>query len=136
MKTPLLAVDVIIIYDGLVVLIKRKKKPYKNFWALPGGFVEYGETVEKAAIREAKEETGLLINLRRIVGVYSDPKRDPRGHVVSVCFLAGKVGGKLKAATDASDVECFKKEEVLGLNLAFDHCKILKDGLKDFTTTH
>ena len=136
MKTPLLAVDVIIICDDdLVVLIKRKKKPYKNFWALPGGFVEYGETVEKAAIREAKEETGLLINLRRIVGVYSDPKRDPRGHVVSVCFLAEKVGGNLKAATDASDVECFKKEEVLGLNLAFDHCKILKDGLKNFTTT-
>lgn len=126
-KIPLLAVDIVIIceYES-VVLIKRKNRPYKDSWALPGGFVEYGETVESAAIREVKEETGLEVGLNGIVGVYSDPKRDPRGHVVSICFIAKKAGGNLRAATDASDVGCFSKEEILHLDLAFDHEKILK----------
>lgn len=127
-KTPLLAIDIAIICEReSVVLIKRKNRPYKDSWALPGGFVEYEETVESAAIREAKEETGLEVGLNGIAGVYSDPKRDPRGHVVSICFIAKKTGGNLRAATDASDTRCFSKEEILHLDLAFDHEKILKD---------
>lgn len=84
---------VIICKDSSIVLIKRKKDPYKDSWALPGGFVEYGETVESAILREVKEETGLEIDLCRIVGVYSDPERDPRGHTVTICYLALKTGG-------------------------------------------
>ncbi|HDI74746.1 MAG TPA: NUDIX hydrolase, partial [Thermoprotei archaeon] len=84
MKRPLLAVDTVILTeDGAIVLIKRSKDPFKGYWALPGGFVEYGETVEEAAIREAFEETGIRIELLALVGVYSDPSRDPRGHIVS-----------------------------------------------------
>jgi 8-oxo-dGTP diphosphatase len=112
------------------VLIRRKNSPYKGHWALPGGFVEYGETVEAAVIREVKEETGLEIGLNGISGVYSDPKRDPRGHTVSVCFRAHKIGGDLNADTDASEVACFSLDEVFNFDLAFDHKKILKDAFK------
>ena len=127
-KTPSLTVDAVITCENdSVILIKRKKNPYKDSWALPGGFVEYGETVESAVIREVKEETGLDVDLCKIVGVYSDPERDPRGHTVTICYLAKKTGGKLKANTDASDVQCTLKAEVLKLKLAFDHDAILKD---------
>ncbi|ADP77812.1 NUDIX hydrolase [Methanothermus fervidus DSM 2088] len=130
-KSPKLTVDIIIMDSkGKIVLIKRKKDPYKNFWALPGGFVEYGEKVEEAAIREAKEETGLNIKLKKLVGVYSDPNRDPRGHVVSICYLASPVSGKLKAKTDAKDVSLFNIEEIDNIKLAFDHAKMIKDALE------
>ena len=130
-KTPSLTVDAVIICKkNSMVLIKRKKDPYKGLWALPGGFVEYGETVESAVLREVKEETGLEIELQGLVGVYSDPERDPRGHTVTICFLAFKVGGELKADTDASDVICIPKNEISKLKLAFDHDLILKDAFK------
>ena len=104
--TPLLTVDALIIYDGELVLIKRKNPPYKGQFALPGGFVDIGETVEQATIREAKEETGLDINITRLLGVYSDPLRDPRGHTISICFMAyGE--GDLRASSDAEDVKLF-----------------------------
>ena len=89
------------------MLIKRKNNPFKGFWALPGGFVEYGETVEQAAIREAREETGISVDLKNLVGVYSDPGRDPRGHTVSICFLAKPAGGTVMPDTDASDAAYF-----------------------------
>ena len=127
-KTPSLTVDTVIICEkDSIVLIKRKKDPYKDSWALPGGFVEYGERVEFAALREVKEETGLEVDLQGIVGVYSDPERDPRGHTVTVCYLAAVTGGKLKADTDASAVCCIPKREVLKLKLAFDHDSIIED---------
>jgi 8-oxo-dGTP diphosphatase len=121
----MLATDVIIRHKGGVVLVKRKNDPFRGKWALPGGFVRYGEKVESAAVREAWEETGLRVRLRGLLGVYSDPKRDPRGHVVSVCFLAHRVGGRLKAASDADEVRIFKK--IPWEQLAFDHANILKD---------
>jgi 8-oxo-dGTP diphosphatase len=96
-------------------------------WALPGGFVEYGETVEDAAVRESKEETGLEVELGKIVGVYSDPGRDPRGHVVSICYFGTRIRGKLAPSTDAVDAKYFKFTEISSMDLAFDHKKILKD---------
>jgi len=86
--------------------------------------------VESAVIRESKEETGLDVNIEGIVGVYSDPDRDPRGYVVSICFLATSDGDKLKADTDASEVKVFRLEEINSLDLAFDHEKIIKDAIK------
>ena len=108
----------------------RKNPPFKGSWALPGGFVEYGETVEIAAIRETKEESGLDIELDGMVGVYSDPHRDPRGHIISICFLGHKIGGELVADTDASDVQYMEIDEISKIELAFDHHKILEDALK------
>jgi len=130
-KHPLLTVDAVItIFDGRIIFIRRKNPPYKGLWAFPGGFVEYGETVEEAVIREVREETGVIIKIQDLLGIYSDPGRDPRGHMITVCFLASKIEGELRADTDAAEVSCFTADEALRMNLAFDHKKILKDALK------
>ncbi|HEX3033996.1 MAG TPA: NUDIX hydrolase [Thermodesulfobacteriota bacterium] len=127
-KSITLTVDPIIITDdGKVVLVKRSFDPYKDHWALPGGMVDYGETVEDAVIREAKEETGFDIKIEKLVGVYSDPKRDPRGHFVSVCFLTKVGGGELKISEETKEVKLFSKEGLKYLKFAFDHEKILRD---------
>ena len=125
-ETPKLMVDVIIPSERGVVLIRRGTEPFEGRWALPGGFVEVGETVEEAAYREAAEETGLAVEVARLVGVYSDPERDPRGHNVSVAFLARVLSGDLVAATDASEVAVLDPSSV---ELAFDHRKIIQDAL-------
>jgi 8-oxo-dGTP diphosphatase len=124
MRGPRLAVDVIIMHEGGFVLIRRRKDPFRGKWALPGGFVEYGETVEEAARREAMEETGLRIRLKELLGVYSDPHRDPRGHVASVCFVCESVGGELAPSSDAAEARVFRR---IPRGMAFDHGKILKD---------
>lgn len=124
-KKPSLTVDILIQIGEGIVLIKRKNGPFKGKWAIPGGFVEYGEMVENAAKREAKEETGLEVQLIGLFGVYSDPNRDPRGHTISICYSAKKTGGELKASTDAADVKVFN--EIPRNKLAFDHEKILRD---------
>lgn len=126
-KNPALTVDAIIVDDGNIVLVQRLNNPYKDYWALPGGFVEYGEKVEHAAIREVKEETGLNIKLNKLVGVYSDANRDPRGHTVSVVYMASIVGGQLKSDSDAKDVQYFEISELNKMDLAFDHKQILND---------
>ena len=125
-ETPKLMVDVIIPSERGVVLIRRANEPFEGRWALPGGFVEVGETLEEAAYREAAEETGLAVEVARLVGVYSDPERDPRGHNVSVAFLARVLSGDLVAATDASEVAVLDPSSV---ELAFDHRKIIEDAL-------
>ncbi len=125
-KTPLLAADAVILFQDGIVLIRRNNPPYQGCYALPGGFVEIGETVEEAAIREAREETGLDINLLGLVGVYSDPARDPRGHVVSVAFLA-RASGRLQSGSDARSAQVFPREELP--RLAFDHEQIISDAL-------
>lgn len=125
-KTPLLAADAVILFQDGIVLIRRNNPPYQGCYALPGGFVEIGETVEEAAIREAWEETGLDINLLGLVGVYSDPARDPRGHVVSVAFLA-RGSGRLQSGSDARSAEVFPPEELT--RLSFDHEQIISDAL-------
>jgi len=126
--TPLLTVDALILYDGKIVLIRRLNPPFENDFALPGGFVEVGETVEAATVREAKEETGLDISLMKLLGVYSDPARDPRGHTVTICYLA-KGFGKLKAGSDAKDIRLFGFDEIP--KLAFDHNEIIKNAKSD-----
>ena len=125
-ETPKIMVDVVVPSEDGVVLIRRGTDPYEGMWALPGGFVEVGETVENAAVREAKEETNLDVELEKLVGVYSEPDRDPRGHNVSVTFLARITGGDPEAATDADEVAVLEPSEV---ELAFDHRKILEDAL-------
>jgi 8-oxo-dGTP diphosphatase len=127
MKTPLLAVDTVIFFGPGIVLIRRENPPYQGCYALPGGFVEVGETVENAAHREAREETGLEIELLALVGVYSDPGRDPRGHVVSIAFLA-EGRGTLQSGSDARSVEIFAPCSLP--SLAFDHDRIIRDALR------
>jgi len=119
-----LAVDAIILHKKKIVLVKRKNPPYENHYALPGGFVEKGETVEQALIREAKEETGLDVEIMKLVGVYSDPKRDPRGRVVSLCYLT-KAKGELAPDTDAGETALFSISELP--ELAFDHEQMIAD---------
>ena len=126
MPSPVLATDIIIEFpNGEIVLVERKYDPFKGSLAIPGGMVEIGETVESAAIREAKEETGLDIEIKKLVGVYSDPDRDPRGHCVSIAYHAIPIGGTLEAASDAARV--FKVRDYLSKELAFDHSQIVKD---------
>jgi len=127
-KSPKLTVDGLILKDKKVLLIKRKNYPFKGKWALPGGFVEYKEKTEDTAIREVFEETGLKTRINNLVGVYSDPNRDPRGHTVSVIYLLEICGGKLKSSDDASDAKFFDLNQLP--KLAFDHNKIIKDALR------
>ena len=125
-ETPKLMVDVVIPSPGGIVLIRRGADPFEGQWALPGGFVEVGETVEAAALRETAEETGLAVELAGLIGVYSDPERDPRGPNVSVAFLARVVGGDLVAASDAAEVSILDPEAV---ELAFDHRSIIAEAM-------
>ena len=127
-RNPALTVDGVLIEDGRILLIKRGREPFKGKWALPGGFVEYGERVEDAVIREFKEETGLDTEIKALVGVYSDPKRDPRGHTVSIAYLLERKGGELKGGDDASDAAFFPIDDLP--ELAFDHAKIIGDALR------
>lgn len=124
-----LTVDALIKKGNEIVLIKRKNPPYKGCFALPGGFVEYGESVEKAVVREAFEETNLEVKVEELVGVYSGPDRDPRGHTVGIVFLCAIISkeSELKGGDDAESAEFFRIDEALKMNLAFDHEKIIKD---------
>jgi len=125
-RNPFPTVDVIIEYEGKIVLIERKNPPYG--YALPGGFVEYGETLEECAIREAKEETGLDVEDLELLSCYSDPKRDPRFHTITTVFVA-KGKGTLKAGDDAKRAFLVSIDQIPWDNLCFDHGKILKDYL-------
>jgi 8-oxo-dGTP diphosphatase len=123
-RVPSLTVDVIIeLGAGGIVLIQRKNPPYG--WALPGGYVEYGESMEQAVTREAREETGLVIRLKRQLHTYSDPHRDPRGHTVTTVYLAS-AEGEPTAGDDAGGVRVFPADRIPD-DLAFDHAAILED---------
>lgn len=130
----MLTVDAVILNEdnSRVVLIRRKNEPFKDMWALPGGFVEYNEIVEDAAVREAKEETGLEVEIEKLFGVYSKPGRDPRGHSVSICFLCGVKGGEIGSGSDAKDARWFNFSSLP--KLAFDHEEILKDVKKEINS--
>ncbi|MEA5467801.1 NUDIX hydrolase [Spirulina sp. 06S082] len=126
-RNPIPTVDIIIELtdrrDRPIILIERQNPPYG--WAIPGGFVDYGETMETAAIREAKEEISLKVELLEQFYVYSHPDRDPRKHTISVVFLATATG-EPKAADDAKNLALFSQWEI-PTNLCFDHAQILKD---------
>ncbi|KPL19884.1 MAG: NUDIX hydrolase [candidate division Zixibacteria bacterium SM23_81] len=123
-RNPFLTVDVIIEVEGQgIALIKRKNPPYG--WALPGGYVEYGESLEEAAVREAREETGLAVQLKRQLHTYSDPHRDPRQHTVTTVYIA-TARGKPLAGDDAQRAQVFPLNS-LPEALAFDHAAILED---------
>ena len=129
-RNPVPTVDVVILVpdagpDGGVVLVERRNPP--PGWALPGGFVDYGETCEHAAEREAREETGLDVELTGLLGVYSDPARDPRQHTLSVVYAAqAPAGAEPRGGDDAARAQFFPLE-LLPEALAFDHARIIAD---------
>ncbi len=120
---PIPTIDLIIEYNKGIILINRKNPP--EGWALPGGFVDYGESLEAAAVREAKEETGLDVELLRQFHAYSDPKRDPRHHTITIVFIA-KAEGQAIAGDDAKEIGLFNKD-TLPDQIAFDHRDIIND---------
>lgn len=131
-KSPSLTVDAIITRGTgkgkEVLLIKRKNEPYKGMWALPGGFVEYGERTSEAIVREVKEETGLSCTVNDLIYVASDPNRDPRGHTISIIYkLDMEDESTLKAGDDASETEWFQVSKLP--SMAFDHEKIISSTL-------
>lgn len=122
-RNPLPTVDIIIEVAGGIVLIERRNPPHG--WAIPGGFLDWGETVETCACREALEETGLVVHLKELFYVYSDPRRDPRHHTITTVFIAEAAGVPM-AADDAKNAGVFSASS-LPFPLAFDHGKILAD---------
>ncbi|MDD5089996.1 MAG: NUDIX hydrolase [Candidatus Wallbacteria bacterium] len=131
-RNPALTVDAVIYRRSVpaLLLIRRKNQPFQGFWALPGGFVEYGETVENACRREALEETGLVLSEISLLSVYSDPDRDPRFHTVSIVFSAYVPDlSKAVASDDACETGVFDLSDVLNQKLAFDHRQIVRDFL-------
>ncbi|HLD40789.1 MAG TPA: NUDIX hydrolase, partial [Candidatus Omnitrophota bacterium] len=123
---PFITVDIIIELNAGIVLIERSNPPYG--WAIPGGFLDYNESIEDCAIREAKEETSLDIYDLKQLHTYSKPGRDPRFHTVTTVFTA-KGKGIPNADSDAANLKVFKPQEALKLDLAFDHKQVLKDYL-------
>ena len=133
-KTPALTTDCVVVdAKQRVLLVRRKNPPFKGKYALPGGFVDVGETVEDACRRELEEETGVEVGRLTLLGVYSDPSRDPRGHTCSIVFLARVARATPKAGDDAAAAEWV--ENWSRLELAFDHAKILADARRALRKT-
>ena len=128
--TPLLTVDAVILLNRKqdLILIRRKNPPFLGELALPGGFVDVGESVEQSCIREAKEETNIDVKIVKLIGVFSEPNRDPRGHTVSIAFLCDPLTEKEepKALDDAAALEILPLAKISTLKLAFDHMDIIK----------
>lgn len=128
-KQPALAADCVVFdRSGRLLLIRRKNPPFQGQFALPGGFVEYGERMEEAALRELREETGIAGRVVRLIGVYSRPDRDPRGHCVSAVYLIDAGDQQPVAGDDAATAEFLA--DFRALTLAFDHNEIVADALR------
>jgi 8-oxo-dGTP diphosphatase len=126
-RNPTPTADIILQRDSKILMVRRKKDPFKGQLALPGGFINEGETAEEAARREAIEETTLEVEPIEILGVYSDPKRDPRKHIMSIVFVGIIVGGSDKAGDDAESIEWVELGTIEKQEMAFDHAQILRD---------
>ena len=128
-KSPSITVDCVVFDErDCLLLIRRRNPPFAGQFALPGGFVDYGETTEAAARRELLEETGLRARDLRLIGVYSDPKRDPRGHTISIAYLAAVEDGAPTAGDDAAEAQF--RADWRELDLAFDHNGIVRDAVR------
>ena len=128
MGHPRIAVDGVLLLDGKLVTVIRGQSPFLGMHALPGGGVELGETTEVAMVREMKEETGVDVRVAGLVGVYSDPERDPRGHTISIAYEVRRVGGRVAAGSDAAAVDLVDPAKLPAM--AFDHAKIVADFLR------
>src|ERR1700731_2558315 len=131
-EVPLVGVGAIIIEDSRVVLVKRAHPPLQAEWSIPGGVLEVGELVREAAVREAREETGLVVEPGELLGVFDRVLRNPEKrvqyHYVLIDFLCRRVAGKLAAASDAAEVRWFRQEELPGLGLAEDTLGVIRKG--------
>ena len=126
-KLPRLTVDAFVKDSrGRLLLVRRGRPPFLGMWALPGGFCEWRETTEECCARETLEETGVTVEVGKLLGVYSDPKRDPRGHTVTVLYAARPVRGEAKGSDDAAEARWFTRKEIRGLAFAFDHGEIIR----------
>ncbi len=121
------ACDIVLVEGGKILLVKRGREPFKGEWAVPGGRIEEDESAEECLRREMKEETGLEVEPVKLVGVYSDPGRDPRG-IIAAAYIVRRVGGELKAGDDAEEVRWFDVKSLPPL--CTDHGKIVGDALK------
>jgi len=121
---PAVTVDGLVLVDAKLVTVRRRNDPFRGMPALPGGFVELGETTLEAVVREVREETGLETRMVRLVGVFSDPDRDPRGHTVSIAYALEAIGGRLKAGSDASAIILVNPDDPP--KMAFDHNDIVR----------
>ncbi len=137
-EVPLVGVGAIIIEDARVVLVKRAHPPLQAEWSIPGGVLEVGELVREAAVREAREETGLTVEPGKLLGVFDRVLRDSQQrvqyHYVLIDFLCRRVAGDLAAASDAAEVRWFTREELPGLNLAKDTLEVILKGFAKLTT--
>jgi ADP-ribose pyrophosphatase YjhB (NUDIX family) len=131
-EVPLVGVGAIIIEDDRVVLVKRLHPPLQAEWSIPGGVLEVGELVREAAIREAREETGLTVEAGELLGVYDrvlrNAEQQVQYHYVLIDFLCRRVAGELAAASDAAEVKWFRREELPGLKLAADTLDVIRKG--------
>lgn len=120
--------NAVVIQEGKILLVRRKREPFEDYWAIPGGFVNISETTRQACLRELKEETGMIGEVKGLIGVFDDPNRDPR-HTVSISFLVEpkKLAGA-KAGSDAEDIGWFPLDDLPPL--AFDHQEQIEDAIK------
>ena len=132
-RGPRVAVDAILVERGKLLVVSRGRDPFRGQPALPGGRVELGERAEEAVLREVLEETGLKVRIASLVGVYSDPGRDPRGHTISIAYAVARMGGVPKAGTDAAAVQWVDLSRLP--RLAFDHSQIVSDFVARAGTT-
>ena len=121
---PAVTVDGLVLVNGKLVAIRRGNDPFRGMPALPGGFVELGETTVEAVVREVREETGLETQVIRLVGVFSDPGRDPRGHTITLAYALEAIGGRLKAGSDAAAIVLVDPDDPP--RMAFDHNEIVR----------
>ncbi len=128
-KVPMIVVDGILIENDNVLLVERTTEPFLGHNVLPGGFVDYGERVKEAVIRETFEETGLRTKVMAFVGIYDNPKRDPRGRTISLAFLLKRTGGRIRESNETRNIRFFPLNK-LPKRMGFDHKQMVADALK------